>query len=350
MSEKVGVLEFYKCSKSIPVIDVRSPGEFDTGHIPGAYNIPIFTNEERTIVGTIYKQQGKEPAVLKGLEIVGTKLRTFADTARKLSVDNTLLVHCWRGGMRSASMAWLFETVGIKTLILEGGYKAFRKFGKNQLSESKNLIILGGLTGSGKTETLLEIEKRGEQVVDLEGLAHHKGSAFGALGQQPQTTNEQFENNLLYEWLSLDISKPIWLEDESHSIGSNWIPDELFSIMRKALVIKMELDKSFRIQRLMTEYASFDNNKLEECILKIGRKLGGQNVNKALESLENDNLSDVADITLSYYDKSYNFGLDKREKKTVYPVNLKTDNPKKNAEILIDFARKNIFPNNFSKG
>ncbi len=343
MSEKIGVLEFYERSKSIPVIDVRSPGEFETGHIPGAYNIPIFTNEERAIVGTTYKQQGKQPAVLKGLEIVGTKLRNFADMARKLAVNNTLLVHCWRGGMRSESMAWLFETVGIKTLILEGGYKAFRKFGKKQLSESKNLIILGGLTGSGKTETLLEIEKRGEQVVNLEGLAHHKGSAFGALGQEPQPTNEQFENNLLYEWLSLDISKPIWLEDESHSIGSNWIPDELFSFMRKAPVIKMELDKHFRITRLMNEYAGFNNNKLESCILRIGRKLGGQNVKKALESLENGDLKDVADITLTYYDKSYNFGLDKREKNTVYPVNLKTDNAEKNAEILIDFARKNIF-------
>lgn len=342
MSEKIGVLEFYKYSKSIPVIDVRSPGEFETGHIPGAHNIPIFSNEERAIVGTTYKQQGKQPAVLKGLEIVGTKLRTFADTARKLSVDNKLLVHCWRGGMRSESMAWLFETVGINTLILEGGYKAFRKFGKKQLSESKKLIILGGLTGSGKTETLLEIEKRGEQVVDLEGLAHHKGSAFGALGQEPQPTNEQFENNLLYIWLSLDISRPIWLEDESHSIGSNWIPDELFSFMRKAPVIKMELEKAFRMQRLMNEYASFDNNKLEKCILRIGKKLGGQNVKSAIESLKTGDLRSVADITLAYYDKSYNFGLDKREKNTVYPVNLKTDDPKKNAEILIEFARKNI--------
>jgi len=342
MSEKIDVLEFYTLSKSIPVVDVRSPKEYETGHIPGAYNIPIFTNEERAIVGIIYKKQGKHPAVLKGLEIVGTKLRSFADTARKLSVDNKLLVHCWRGGMRSASMAWLFQTVGIKTYILEGGYKAFRNYGKTQLSKSNNLIILGGLTGSGKTEILLNIKENGEQVVDLEGLAHHKGSAFGALGQEKQKTNEQFENDLIYEWLGLDLSKPIWLEDESHSIGSNWVPAELFNLMRKAAVIKIDIPKQERINRLVKEYAGFDAKFLEECILRIGKRLGGQHVKAALESLKNGQLDKVADITLTYYDKSYNFGLDQRTNNTLYPVALESDNPEKSAEILIEFAKRNI--------
>lgn len=343
MSEKIGVLDFHKLSKEIPIIDVRSPKEFEMGHIHGAHNIPIFTNEERAVVGTKYKQEGREPAILIGLEIVGIKLRSFADTARKLSKKNQLLVHCWRGGMRSSSMAWLFEMAGIKTFVLDGGYKAFRNYGKSQLAASKQLIILGGLTGSGKTETLLKIKEKGEQVVDLEGLAHHKGSAFGALGQKPQPTNEQFENDLLYEWLSLDITKPIWLEDESHSIGSNWIPNELFNLMRTAPVIKMELNKSERIKRLVNEYAGFDTKFLETCILKIGKKLGGQNVKTALESLEKGDLSHVADITLAYYDKSYSFGIDSRGNDSVYPVKLESDDPEKNADILIEFARKLSF-------
>ncbi len=342
MSEKIGVLAFLELSKTIPVVDVRSPGEFETGHIPGAYNIPIFTNEERAIVGTTYKQQGKEPAVLKGLEIVGTKLRTFADTARKLSVDNKILVHCWRGGMRSSSMAWLFEIIGLKTYILDGGYKAFRKTGKKKMADTENLIILGGLTGSGKTETLHEIKRADQQVVDLEGIAHHKGSAFGSLGQAKQPSNEQFENELIYEWFSLDLTKPVWLEDESHSIGSNWIPNELFDIMRKAPVVKMEINKTLRIKRLMKEYAGFNKNELENCILKIGKKLGGQNVKQALESLENGNLECVADITLAYYDKSYSFGLEKRENQTVYPIKLESDNPKENSAKIIEFARKTL--------
>ena len=280
MSEKIGVLDFYKLSQSIPIIDVRSPKEFETGHFPGAYNIPIFDNDERAVVGTTYKQINRNDAVLKGLEIVGPKLKEFAKQAQEISIDNQLMIYCWRGGMRSASMAWLFETIGLKVYILTDGYKAFRKYGKSLLASTKKLIVLGGLTGSGKTDTLLKIYEKGEQVIDLEGIAHHKGSAFGALGQDKQPTNEQFENNLIYEWLSLDTTKPIWLEDESHSIGSNWIPNELFSLMRKSAVLKMEIDKSQRIKRLVDEYAGFDPKYIENCVLKISRRLGGQNVKK----------------------------------------------------------------------
>ncbi len=341
MSEKIGVADFYNLSKEIPIVDVRSPKEFELGHISGANNIPIFTNDEREIVGTTYKQEGREPAVLKGLEIVGSKLKEFADISRKLSVKNKLLIHCWRGGMRSSSMAWLFETVGIKTYILEGGYKAFRKYTKNHLTKSK-LLVLGGLTGSGKTETLLEIRNKGEQVINLEGIANHRGSVFGALGQKSQLSNEQFENNLLYQWLSFDLSKPIWIEDESHSIGSNWLPDELFKLMRKSPVIKIEIDKENRVNRLVNEYAGFDKKELENCIVRIGKRLGGQNVKQALKSLKNGDLYNFADLVLKYYDKSYLFGLEKRNKNSIYPVYFESDDPQKNACILIDFVHEKL--------
>lgn len=347
MAIKINIQNFPEKAKTTPVIDVRSPKEFETGHIPGAYNIPIFSNDERAIVGTVYKKQGKEPAVLKGLEIVGAKLRTFAEQARAIAQNNELLVYCWRGGMRSASMAWLFETIGIQCYILDCGYQSFRRYGKTLLTQAEKLIVLGGLTGSGKTDILKKVKEKGEHIIDLEQLAHHKGSAFGALGQEIQPTNEQFENSLIWEWLKLDLSKPVWVEDESHSIGSNWIPLELFEKMRKAPVIKIELDKKVRLERLVKEYAVFDPEYLENCILKISKRLGGQNTKQALESLKNGTLEDVAGIVLTYYDKSYNFGLDKREKNTIYPVHLKTDHPKKNAEIIIEFARKNIFKTPF---
>lgn len=343
MAIKINIQDFIEKMKTTPVVDVRSPKEFDTGHIPGAYNIPIFSNDERAVVGKVYKKQGKEPAIFKGLEIVGGKLRSFAEQARAIAQNNELLVYCWRGGMRSASMAWLFETVGIKTLILKGGYKAFRKYGKTLLTQAEKLIVLGGLTGSGKTDILRKIKEEGEQIIDLEQLAHHKGSAFGALGQEIQPTNEQFENSLIWEWLKLDLSKPIWIEDESHSIGSNWIPLELFEKMRKAPVIKIELKKQIRIERLVKEYAVFDQEYIENCILKIGQRLGGQNAKKAIELLKNGDLEQVADVTLAYYDKSYNFGLSKREKNTIYPVRLKSDHPKNNTGILINFVRNNLF-------
>lgn len=343
MAQKINVKDFYTLSGDIPVIDVRSPQEFETGHFPGAFNIAIFNNDERAKVGTTYKQVNRNKALIQGLEIVGPKLAEFVKQAQKLAVDNQLLMYCWRGGMRSASMAWLFETAGIKVKLLTGGYKAFRNYGKSQLAASEKLIILGGLTGSGKTEILWKIKEQGEQVIDLEGIAHHKGSVFGSLGQEKQLMNEQFENNLIYEWMSLDLTKPIWLEDESHSIGSNWIPGELFTLMRQAPVLKIEIDKKLRINRLVKEYAGFDTQHLENCILRIGKKLGGQNVKQAIDSLKNEQLDVVADITLRYYDKSYSFGLEQRKDNTVYPVNLNTDDPIKNAKILIEFAKKNIF-------
>ena len=147
---------------------------------------------------------------------------------------------------------------------------------------------------------------------------------------------------IILECLELDNTKAIWLEDESHSIGSNWIPQEFFNLMRKAPVLKMELPKSERIKRLVNEYAGFDVKYLEECVLKIGKRLGGQHVKAALESLQKGQLDTVADITLTYYDKSYNFGLNQRTNNTVYPIALEADNPEKNAEILIEFAQKNI--------
>ena len=343
MPTKLTITEFIDKFKTVPAVDVRSPAEFQTGHIPGAVNIPIFTNDERAVVGTAYKHKGREPAVFRGLEIVGTKLRDFAQKARSIAEDNELLVYCWRGGMRSASMAWLFETIGIQCYVLIDGYKSYRKYGKKQLTKGEQLIILGGYTGSGKTAILHELAKQGEQVLDLEKLANHKGSAFGSLGQKEQPPNEHFENLLIREWLTFDLSQPIWMEDESKSIGANWIPQELYDRMRKVVVLKIELDKQTRIERLMKEYAVYEAKHLEHCILKISKRLGGQNTKQALESLKNGNLEDVADLALTYYDKSYHFGLDKREKNTIYPVNLETDNPKKNAGILIDFARENVF-------
>jgi tRNA 2-selenouridine synthase len=127
MSKKIEIDKFLELSKSTAIIDVRSPKEFAEGHIPGAFNIPLFNDDERAIVGTNYKKNGKETAVFSGLEIVGRKLVPIVKQAKEISRNNNLLVHCWRGGMRSSSMAWLFETIGLKTQVLEGGYKAYRK-------------------------------------------------------------------------------------------------------------------------------------------------------------------------------------------------------------------------------
>ena len=209
------IKSFLELGKELPIVDVRTPAEFEQGHIPGAHNIPLFSNEERAVVGTLYKKQGKDIATIKGLEFVGPNMANFAKQAKKLAVDNKILVHCWRGGMRSASMAWLFNTVGLDAQTLEGGYKAYRQYIRASFEWPYKVVILGGLTGSGKTDILKEMHKMGAQFVDLEGTAHHRGSSFGQIGQGTQPTNEQFENNLAEVWIKQDAEEIIWLEDES---------------------------------------------------------------------------------------------------------------------------------------
>src|SRR5688572_24707981 len=148
MSASLDILEFLAFSKTHPVIDVRTPAEFEQGHIVGAKNIPLFNNEERAIIGTLYKKEGKQPATLKGLELVGPKLHLFIEQARALENSGTFLMHCWRGGMRSGSMAWLFMMYGFQCHTLKGGYKSYRNHVLKSFDEKKNIIVLGGKTGS----------------------------------------------------------------------------------------------------------------------------------------------------------------------------------------------------------
>ncbi len=337
MPQILSAKAFLELGKKIPIVDVRTPAEFEIGHIPGAVNIPIFTNEERAKVGTKYKRASKESAVLLGLELVGPKLAKFVRMAKKIAPERELLIHCWRGGMRSGSMAWLFETAGFKAHLLEGGYKAYRAYLREQFEREADLVVLGGMTGSGKTAVLHAMQQQNAQVLDLEGIAHHKGSVFGALGQKDQPTNENFDNLLGQAWLEFDFSRPIWLEDESKAIGSVWINDILYNRIRSTTVIDMDIPKSERVKRLVKEYACFDKEVLRQMVEKIQKRLGGQNVKDAFNALDNDDYAAVADITLSYYDKAYRFGLEKREKNTVFQLQLPNDNPEENAKAVLEY-------------
>ncbi len=329
--------EFLEMGKTLPMVDVRTAAEFENGHIPGAQNLPIFSNEERVVVGTKYKRAGKDSAVLLGLELVGPKLARFVRQAKKIAPEKKILIHCWRGGMRSGSMAWLFETAGFTVYLLKGGYKAYRAYNRELFADKVEIIILGGMTGSGKTEVLHEMMEAGHQVLDLEGVANHKGSVFGALGQADQPTNENFDNELAQIWSGFDYSRPIWIEDESNAVGTVWINDVLFLKMRNADVISMDIPKEERIKRLVKEYACFDISELKELVLKIEKRLGGLNVNNAFESLDKGDFHTVADITLTYYDKAYLHGQQKRTSQTIYSIALEKDNPKENAKAILEF-------------
>jgi len=252
---KTDIARFLMLADKTPVVDVRSPSEFNTGHIPGAFNIPLFDDDERAAVGIRYKKEGRVRAILEGLRLSGPSMNSKLDQALKLSKEGKLLVHCWRGGMRSEAMAWLFSLGEIETDILEGGYKSYRHYILESLSVNKKMIVLGGLTGSGKTHILRYLKESGSQIIDLEDLASHKGSAFGSLGQPPQPSSEHFANLLFDQWKKIDENRPVWIEDESRNIGSVFMPEEFYLNMQKNPAIVLLMNIKTRLPRLLEEYS-----------------------------------------------------------------------------------------------
>lgn len=297
-----------------PVIDVRSPSEFGQGHIPGALNMALFTDAERAVVGTLYKQKGRDVAMLEGFRIVGPKLTSIVEEAKRLAPDGRIRVHCWRGGERSGSVAWLLDKAGFSEVrTLKGGYKAFRNHVLADLGGSFDLAIVGGYTGTGKTELLSHLRDLGQQVIDLEALANHKGSSYGAIGEEPQPTTEHFENLLWSAIQLVDTKKVIWLEDESQMIGRVKIPDDLFRKMRRAMCYFADVPREERAARLVADYGKYPKELLAEATKRIEKRIGPQHCKTALQALENDDLFTVAMITLTYYDKTYLHGLEKRD-------------------------------------
>jgi len=338
--DNLSIQEFIKVSQNLPVIDVRTPAEFSDGQITNAINIPIFSNEERAVVGTKYKQESRDTAIAKALEYIAEKTDYYLDELQKLAPNQEICVYCWRGGFRSEGMGHLFQTTGKKVYRLEGGYKAYRNFVLDSFKTKYKLIVIGGMTGSGKTDILEEIGKTAVQMLDLEGLANHKGSAFGALGQDNQSTTQQFENDLAAELTKFDVKQNIWLEDESRMIGRVKIPDDLFNQIRSSSVIKIEVSKENRINRLIKDYAIFNKNDLINSINNISRRLGGLSTQQAIEAIEQEDYYKATDIILNYYDKTYTYGLEKREGQTVIPLKLENNDTKENAERVIEFVRE----------
>ena len=338
--DSIPIQEYIKTSKHLSIIDVRTPAEFSEGHITGAINIPIFSNEERAVVGTKYKQESRDTAIAKALEYIAEKTDHYLDELQKLVPSQEICIYCWRGGFRSEGMGHLFQTAGKKVYRLEGGYKAYRNFVLDSFKQKYKLIVIGGMTGSGKTEILEEIGKTNQQMLDLEGIANHKGSAFGALGQADQPTTQQFENDLATQLNRFDLKQNIWLEDESRMIGKVKIPDDLFKQIRSSTVIKIEVPKENRINRLIKDYANFNKKNLINSINNISRRLGGLNSKLAIDAIKQNDFYKATDIILDYYDKTYTYGLSKREGQTVIPLKLDENNAIINAEKVIEFVKE----------
>ncbi|MEI2673689.1 MAG: hypothetical protein V9F05_06550 [Chitinophagaceae bacterium] len=205
----------------------------------------------------------------------------------------------------------------------------------NRLPTPLHLIVLGGKTGSAKTAILQALQQQGEQIIDLEKLANHKGSAFGQLGEDPQPSSEYFENLLFEKIQQLDSTKRIWIEDESHLIGKVFIPETFWEQMRNAQVIYCDFPIEERINYLVTTYGNFDHEGVIELVKRITKKLGGQHAKAALEAYEAGDLKKATEIVLVYYDKTYNFGLSKRNPAQVKQMDMQKIEPWENAKMLI---------------
>jgi tRNA 2-selenouridine synthase len=337
---KIDIIRFLELAESFPVIDVRSPAEYNRGHIPGAFNIPLFDDREREAVGIEYKNEGRNKAIIKGLELTGSSMHLKLQEALKINTKGKILAYCWRGGMRSEAMAWLFSLGDIKTEVLEGGYKTYRHHVLASLAEKRKTIILGGMTGSSKTHILGHIKKIGKQVIDLESLANHKGSAFGAIGQEPQPSSEHFENLLFGEWEDIDIRYPLWLEDESKNIGSVFLPDAFYFNMQESptIILLMEIEK--RLPRLLEEYSTYSPDLLKVSITKISKRIGGDDTKEALDAIDTGNFTRAIEIALRYYDKAYKFAITRKRSGKIIYVETDTDNIEKNAVKVLEAAEK----------
>jgi tRNA 2-selenouridine synthase len=369
---RLTVEEFLTLAKENPVLDVRSPGEFKHAHIPGACSLPLFSDEERKVVGTAYKQESQQKAIKLGLDFYGTKMVKMVEEVEELckvrstkyevrtKEENLVLIHCWRGGMRSAGVAWLLDLYGFKVYTLVGGYKAYRNWVLQQFTKEYPINMLGGFTGSGKTEVLHALAKKGNCIIDLEKLASHKGSAFGALGQPVQPTQEMFENLLAAElkmivnrWqmtgeknalLSDNAHLPsvIWLEDESQRIGEVNIPTVFFSQMRKKQIYFLDIPFEERLNFIVAHYGKFEKDKLVSAVIRIKKRLGGLETKTAVNYLIEDNTKECFRVLLTYYDKFYLKSLQNRDNfaDLFNKLDCGTVDDEKNTNSLVQFTSK----------
>lgn len=336
MKQLISVADYFQNFIHLPVIDVRSPGEFAQGHIPNAINVALFSDEERAIVGTSYKKVSKESAITAGYKFVTPKLNHFSSASLAIAPQKEVIVHCWRGGMRSNAFADHLTANGFdKVYLMENGYKAFRNYVLKFLKQPFNLKILGGYTGTGKTEILHHLQLKGQQIIDLEALANHRGSAFGGIDLPPQPTTEQFENKLFMALQNLNASLPIWIEDESQAIGKVAIPNAFFLNLRNQPVYFLNVPLAQRTKHLVATYATLNHAKLADAIVRITKRLGYDNAKFALAALENKDYDKVVTLTLSYYDKYYLRGLEKRTAATILPVEILEIEPEATANFLI---------------
>ena len=338
MTSVVTLEEWLTLKDTLPLIDVRSESEFAQGHITGSINIPLLDNAARIEVGTLYKQMGKEAAIMKGFKLIGPKFYDLFREVRKNAAGKEFALYCWRGGMRSNIVAWMMALADYDVKLISGGYKSYRQYAHGLFAQNHKWIILSGKTGSGKTELLRQLAIAGEQVVDLEGLAHHKGSAFGHLGELAQPTVEQFENKIAWQLRQFDMDKPVWVENESRTIGKVRVPDALFNQMLAMPLIEIERTEEERRKIILDEYGIYPITALIEATEKLERRLGGDRMKIACTALLSEEWQGWLDILIPYYDKTYTHSRNVRSGES-HPLILSGDR-QNNLQAVIDLSKK----------
>jgi tRNA 2-selenouridine synthase len=317
------------------ILDVRSPAEFAQGHIPGATSLPLFSNEERAEIGTLYKQSGRTAAVQRGLALVGPRLADLGERLRQEAARHPgvpLRLHCWRGGMRSGSVAWLAGSLDLPVQLLEGGYKHYRRWVLELFERPWPLRLLGGRTGTGKTDLLLALAGRGVAVLDLEGRANHRGSSFGGLGLPPQPSSEHYENLLAADLAPLAQAPEIWLEAESSQVGRCRIPAGLWRQMTQSPALEVRRPLAWRVEQLVAVYGVQEPQALAEATQRISRRLGPQRTSCALDAIAAGRWAVACEQMLDYYDRCYDHDLSSH---AVQGVDLEDLDPAAAAECLL---------------
>lgn len=298
------------------ILDVRSPAEFSQGHIPASISNPLFSNEERSVIGTAYKKIGQQHAIDLGLKLAGPRLLELVQTARQYSSQGTHKILCWRGGMRSGFVARLLESIGMPSVVLKGGYKTFRRYVlktlENLPAQAPIFRVVGGFTGSAKTEILGELASLGEQVLDLEALASHRGSVFGGIQMPSQPTNEQFENSIVAKWSQYNLQRPIWIEDESRLIGRCCLPTSLYRMMQTAPLICVQKPLEERLSHLLKIYGQASTDHWIEATQQLRKRMGSQLTDDVLTSFNQNQIEEAFIKLLTYYDKAYEYQINKR--------------------------------------
>jgi tRNA 2-selenouridine synthase len=336
-------IEYGELQGNYILVDVRSPGEFEEATINGAINIPLFDDEERKIIGTVYTRESVEKAKRIGLEVASKKLLHIYDKIKELDKQyDKIVLFCARGGMRSGVLGMLLSSLGVNTERINEGYKGYRKFvieNLPQLNDKVQYIVLHGNTGVGKTEILKQLECDGFDVLDLEGFANHRGSLLGTVGLGKGTSQKAFESKI-YHMLKETKSPYVFIEAESKRIGNSIIPDFIFQKMKSGIHIFVDADIEFRTDLIIKEYTKEGNcnEEIVGCLERLGKYIGEKNVDRYSQLvLKSEYDVVVSELMTKHYDPMYMHASDKYD----YALKVQVEDIKAATEEIENWV-KNI--------